>query len=404
MIDFKQAQQHLNGLTAQAFLNQYWQKKPLLIRNAFPEFQNPEFNPLTPDELAGLATEKDIASRLLLGSHPENDWKVEHGPFSEERFAKLPESNWSLLVSDVEKHLPDFLQFTDYFRFVPDWRVDDLMVSYAPQGGSVGKHTDEYDVFLLQTHGQRRWQIEETRSTSPYIADLEIKVLEKFEPTQDWVLNPGDMLYLPPGIGHYGVAENDCMTWSFGFRAPSWQFLLQDFSDTIAEKMTEEQRYSDPRQSLQANPAEISADSLKTVRQKLSSLLQMDNNRFADWLGSAVSQQACEFPIQEQETLDADSLSEQLHSGRVLMLNPYVRLCFVRAELTSGPGYQVYINGDCAELTSPLVEIFSEQRRIALDGQANLTTETDLLLWLCDNYTKGYWLWEDELLCDEGED
>ena len=404
MINFKQAQQHLNGLTAQAFLDQYWQKKPLLIRNAFPEFQNPEFNPLTPDELAGLALEKDIASRLLLGSHPENQWTVEHGPFSEERFTELPQSNWSLLVSDVEKHLPDFLQFTDYFRFVPDWRVDDLMVSYAPKGGSVGKHTDEYDVFLLQTHGQRRWQIEETRSTSAHINNLEIKVLEHFAPTQDWVLNPGDMLYLPPGIAHYGVAENDCMTWSFGFRAPSWQFLLQDFSDSIAEKMTEEQRYSDPRQNLQANPAEISADSLKTIRQKLNSLLQMDNNRFADWLGSAVSQQACEFPIREQETLDVDSLSEQLHAGRVLMLNPYVRLCFVRAELTKGSGYQVYINGDCAELYSPFVEIFSEQRRIALDGQVNLTTETSLLQWLCDNFAKGYWLWEDELLCDEVED
>lgn len=191
------------------------------------------------------------------------------------------------------------------------------------------------------------------------------------------------------------------MTWSFGFRAPSWQFLLQDFSDTIAEKMTEEQRYSDPRQNVQTNPAEISADSLKAVRQKLSSLLQMDNKVFADWLGSAVSQQACEFPIQEQDPIDADSLSEQLHAGRVLMLNPYVRLCFVRSQLADNPSYQVYINGDCSELSSPLVELFSQQRRIELDGEANLTTEADLLLWLCDNYAKGYWLWEDEMLAEE---
>ena len=401
MIDFQQAQQHLNGLTAQAFLDQYWQKQPLLIRNAFPEFQDPDFNPLSPDELAGLATEKDIASRLLLGSHPENNWKVEHGPFKAARFAKLPKSNWSLLVSDIEKHLPDFLQFTDYFRFVPDWRIDDLMVSYAPKGGSVGQHTDEYDVFLLQTHGQRRWQIEEKRSESGCIADLDIKVLEDFNPTQDWVLNPGDMLYLPPGIAHYGVAENDCMTWSFGFRAPSWQFLLQDFSDTIAQNMTEQQRYTDPQHKRQHNPAEISSDSLKAVRQKLASLLQMDNKYFADWLGSALSQQACEFPIQEQESLDADSLSEQLHAGRVLMLNPYVRLCFVRTKLANGAAYQVYINGDCAELSSPLIEIFSQQRRIALDAQANLTSELDLLQWLSDNYAKGYWLWEDEMLFDE---
>ena len=397
MIDFKQTQQHLNGLTAQAFLNQYWQKKPLLIRNAFPEFHNSKFNPLTPNELAGLALEKDIISRLLLGSHPKNQWKIEHGPFSKTRFAKLPKSNWSLLVSDIEKHLPNFLKFTDYFRFVPDWRIDDLMVSYAPKGGSVGKHTDEYDVFLLQTYGQRHWQIEEIRSRSPYIADLDIKILENFEPTQDWVLNPGDMLYLPPGIAHYGVAKNDCMTWSFGFRAPSWQFLLQDFSDNITEEMTEEQRYSDPYHKLQNNPAEITSDNLKIIRQKFDNLLQTDDKGFANWLGSTMSRQTCDFPIQKQATLNTNSLSKQLHAGRVLVLNSYVRLYFVRAKLVNGPGYQVYINGNCSELYSPLIEIFSTQHRIAIDIQANLSTEIDLLQWFCDNYTKGFCLWEDEL-------
>lgn len=372
----------------------------MLIRNAFPEFHDPEFNPLSPDELAGLALEKDINSRLMLGSHPENDWKLEYGPFDEQRFADLPKSNWSLLVSDIEKHLPDFQQFIDYFRFIPDWRIDDLMVSYAPKGGSVGKHTDEYDVFLLQTYGQRRWQIEETRTTSPYVEGADIKVLQEFNPTQDWVLNPSDMLYLPPGIAHYGVAEDDCMTWSIGFRAPSWQFLLQDLSDTVAEQLEESDRYGDARQKLQNNPAEINADALKTVRQKLSALMQLDDTAFADWFGTAVSQQACEFPIHEQDACDAIELTQQLHAGRVLVLNPYVRLSFVRAS----DHCRVYINGESAQLSSPLVELLCEQRCLALDESVDLQKETELLSWLADNFSKGYWLWEDELTDDESDE
>lgn len=401
MIDFKHPQAHLNGLTAQAFLDQYWQKKPLLIRNAFTEFHDPAFNPLSPDELAGLALEKDINSRIILGSHPDNDWKVEYGPFNADRFAELPSSHWSLLVSDIEKYLPDFQQFVDYFRFIPDWRIDDLMVSYAPKGGSVGKHTDEYDVFLLQTHGQRRWKIEEQRTTAALIDGLEIKVLNHFEPTQDWVLNPGDMLYLPPGIAHYGVAENDCMTWSFGFRAPSWQFLLQDLSDTVAEKLDESERYSDARQKLQSNPAEINADSLKTVRQRLSALLQLDDAAFADWFGTAVSQQACEFAIQEQDTCDAVMLTQELHAGRTLVLSPYVRLSFVRAQSEDKHYYRVYLHGEATQLSSPLVELLCEQRCLALDETVDLSQETELLEWLSDGFSKGYWLWEDELI---GED
>lgn len=393
-MNFKKPLQHLNGLSAEEFIRDYWQKKPLLIRNAFPEFQDPDFNPLSPDELAGLALESDINSRLLTGSHPANDWKVEYGPFAESRFAELPESNWSLLVSDIEKHLPDFQSFIDPFRFIPDWRIDDLMVSYAPKGGSVGQHIDEYDVFLLQTYGQRRWQIEEQRSTAGYIEGLELKILDAFDPSQDWVLNPGDMLYLPPGIAHYGVAENDCMTWSIGFRAPSWQHLLQDLGDTIAETLDESRRYNDGDQPLQGNPAEISQASLKKVRETLLELMNLDNDRFAQWFGNAVSQQACEFPLYPQETVDTDELHQQLQQGRALILSPYVRLCFSRSTTR---GYQVHINGETSHIDSPLIETLCRDHRLELESGSSLSREKELLQWLGQCMEKGYWIWEDEL-------
>ena len=196
--------QLLGGLTAREFLRDYWQRKPLLIRQAIPDFQNP----LEPDELAGLSLEEEIESRLIIGQ--DRTWELRRGPLPEDTFAGLPERDWTLLVQSVDQFVPEVDEVLEPFRFLPSWRVDDVMISYAAPGGGVGPHYDHYDVFLLQGHGRRRWRIgQPCTADSPLIDGLELKILADFQQTDEWVLEPGDMLYLPPGIAHYGIAEDE---------------------------------------------------------------------------------------------------------------------------------------------------------------------------------------------------
>jgi 50S ribosomal protein L16 3-hydroxylase len=222
---------NLANLTPQQFLDEHWQKKPLPIRQAFENFTPP----LDPDELAGLACEDDVESRLVIqtpGATPE--WHVRQGPFTAEDFAALPPTHWTLLVQDVDKHVPECAELLDHFRFLPDWRIDDIMVSFAAPQGSVGPHIDAYDVFLLQGLGERRWLLDPSPETTSIIPDIELKLLNNFTPNQDHTLSSGDMLYLPPGVAHHGVAQNDCMTLSIGFRAPSHAEMLADFAGWLA--------------------------------------------------------------------------------------------------------------------------------------------------------------------------
>ncbi|HEX7768542.1 MAG TPA: cupin domain-containing protein, partial [Dokdonella sp.] len=206
------------GMTPARFLREHWQKRPLLVRGAFPAFEPP----LRPEDLAGLACEELALSRIVVGDARRDRWNVRNGPFAESDFAKLPKSHWTLLVQDVDKWDADVAALPGHFGFLPGWRIDDVMVSYAEDGGSVGAHVDQYDVFLLQGLGRRHWMI----STDPaapraFRDDVELKLLSTFTPTHDWVLEPGDMLYLPPGVPHHGVARGACMTFSIGMRAPS---------------------------------------------------------------------------------------------------------------------------------------------------------------------------------------
>ena len=191
------------NLTPQQFLADYWQQKPLLIRQALPGF-TPE---LDADDIAGLACDELAESRLVTGSFPEHDWQLRYGPFKEEEFVEFPDSNWTLLVQDVEKHYPPLQGLMQEFSFLPRWRIDDLMISVAGPGGSVGPHIDQYDVFLLQAQGSRRWQIAESFDDK-LLPDSELNVLQRFQAEQEWVLEPGDLLYLPHGQYHDAVAES----------------------------------------------------------------------------------------------------------------------------------------------------------------------------------------------------
>ncbi|MFZ1341968.1 cupin domain-containing protein [Thiothrix eikelboomii] len=273
----------LGSLSVEKFLADYWQQKPLLIRQAFPQFQSP----LSPDELAGLACDTDTA-RLVLEKGGKTPWEVRHGPLRKKDLAKLPSTHWTLLVNDIEKLLPEFAEIIEPFRFIPDWRIDDLMISYAVEGGSVGPHVDAYDVFLLQARGQRRWQISaQPCAADNFIPDIDLRIMQSFTAEEEWVLEPGDMLYLPPDLPHYGVALGECMTYSIGFRAPSRADLLEDLLGHLLEQAPMQERFRDPKRSLQTNPSTLADADLERLTEFILETLP-DRATIRAWLQASL--------------------------------------------------------------------------------------------------------------------
>jgi 50S ribosomal protein L16 3-hydroxylase len=261
LINPNQILTQLGAISVENFLRDYWQQKPLLIRQAFPHFQSP----LSANELADLACDTDTA-RLVLERGGKAAWEVRHGPLRKRDFSKLPATHWTLLVNDIEKLLPEFAEIIEPFRFIPDWRIDDLMISYAVDGGSVGPHVDAYDVFLLQAQGQRRWQISsQVCAEDNFIPDIDLRIMQSFAAEQEWILEPGDMLYLPPDVPHYGVAVGECMTYSIGFRAPSRADLLEDLLGYYLEQPGMQERFRDPKRALQAEPSELAEADLERL-------------------------------------------------------------------------------------------------------------------------------------------
>lgn len=304
-------------ISVETFLQEYWQKKPLLIRNAFPDMEAP----VGADELAGLACEEDVEARLVIQGPEDDQWELKHGPFNEDTFAALPEDNWTLLVQAVDHWVPEANDIVEQFRFIPNWRYDDLMVSFASQGGGVGPHYDNYDVFLIQTQGKRRWEVGGFfDQNSPRRPDMPVMIIPDWEAENTWVLEPGDMLYIPPQVGHNGVSESDdCMTYSVGFRAPSHAEILRSFTDFVGEKLTSESRYTDPDLKLQDNPGQIEADSLQQVRDIFNQYLN-DDAQLSKWLGEFVTDP--KYPDLDQapdEEISLEQLQETLADGDLLL-------------------------------------------------------------------------------------
>ena len=270
----------LGDITADQFLQKYWQKKPLLIRNAVENF----IPPIGPDELAGLSLEEAVESRLVIG----DDWCVEHGPFDERRFARLGNHNWTLLVQNVDLWVPEVAALLDHFSFLPRWRIDDIMVSFAADGGSVGPHFDNYDVFLLQGEGQRQWSVgEPCNKDSPLIAHTDLRILADPEFNLQWTLNPGDMLYLPPRYSHHGVALGPCTTFSIGFRAPSIAELLDDLTTELFSQHNLLDHLKDPPLTPEMASQPISPAYLDQIRALINHSLSDDQllmNWFAQFM------------------------------------------------------------------------------------------------------------------------
>ena len=241
------------GLDPAAFMRRHWQREPLLLRGAFPAFADP----LGAREVLALAASGEASSRLV--RRRGASWSLEHGPFPPSRFKQLPRRDWTVLVQDTNHFSPRAEELLASFDFIAHARVDDVMVSYAVPGGSVGPHVDSYDVFLLQGAGRRRWQIS-AQDDLAFVPGLDLKILERFTPQAEWVLEAGDMLYLPPGIAHHGVAETECLTWSIGFRAPTDAELVAAFLDFLRDRLAPPGQYADPGAALQRHPGEIPAE------------------------------------------------------------------------------------------------------------------------------------------------
>lgn len=246
----------LGGISPAEFMNTYWQRKPLLVRQAIPEFTALLSRP----ELFDLAGQPEVESRLVVGDNDgQRAWDMQRGPFKRRAIPKLTDRDWTLLVQGVDLHDDRVAALMQQFRFVPDARLDDVMISYATEGGGVGPHFDSYDVFLLQAHGQRRWRIGRQKDLS-LVPDMPLKILANFKPEQEWVLNPGDMLYLPPRYAHDGVAVGECMTYSVGFRTPQMGDLARELLIRVSEEAEESvgcELYKDADQAAVTKPAAI---------------------------------------------------------------------------------------------------------------------------------------------------
>ena len=351
----------LGGLTAAQFLTEYWQKKPLLVRQAIPGFTSA----LTTQELAGLACEDGIESRLILEKDGPSPWSLEHGPFSEERFTSLPETHWTLLVQEVNKVIPQVSRLLEQFKFIPDWRVDDVMISYAPYMGSVGPHVDQYDVFLLQAQGQRRWQINyEPVAEDNYIPDIELNIMREFSSQQEWLLQPGDMLYLPPAIAHYGVAMNDCITYSIGFRAPSHSEILTAFTDEMVTHLADSQRYGDADLDLQQHSSEINTQALEKIHHIIRN--SFSDSQIENWFGRYItepkSQEWLHYPEQDYTAAEFELYFKQQSQ---FYRNQASRLAFIENDA----GLRLFVDGE-------LIELPAEHR--------------DFVIWLGENHIYRY--------------
>jgi len=340
-----QALQLLGGLTPAEFLSEYWHKKPLLIKNAIPGFKGL----LSPEELAGLACEDEVQSRIVEEIHGQ--WHASHGPFDDEDFARLPEKpdpkhRWTLLVQSVNHYLPEASQLLQQFDFIPHARLDDLMVSYAPDGGGVGPHFDSYDVFLLQGQGKRLWRVSEQTDLS-LVDGAPLRILKNFDTAQEWLLEAGDMLYLPPHLAHWGIAvsdgKTDCMTYSIGFRAPKNQELATEFLGFMQDKLNQEQitlsgMYEDADLRLQEHAAEISGVMVAKVAEILKKI-QWSDNIVADFLGTYLSEPKPDVVFDANKKISLTNFNKNLiKHGIVLDLKS--QMLFT--------GNTFYLNGEAA--------------------------------------------------------
>lgn len=329
------------------FLRDCWQQKPCLIRNPWVAWANP----LDPDDLAGLACEPGVESRMIHAASER--LAVEPGPLAEESFARPGKAPWTLLVQGVDQHVPEVAALIAPFRFIPDWRIDDVMVSYAVDGGGVGAHFDHYDVFLVQGLGKRRWQVGGLCNDSTELLEHDdLRLLADFQPLDEWILEPGDILYVPPGFAHNGTAVgDDCMTFSVGFRAPSHAELLSGWTEAALDGLTDDSRYVDALPFDRANPGEITAAELDRLHAMAIERLS-DRAAFARWFGEhTTAPKNPDIDWRPETGLDAQAIARAIASGAAFSRNPAHRFAFVR---TGPDALELFVDGHMRDCRGPL--------------------------------------------------
>ncbi|MDX1914818.1 MAG: cupin domain-containing protein [Methylophilus sp.] len=372
----------LNQLTPTEFLAKYWQKKPLLIKQAIPDFNGL----MNPNELAGLACEEEVQSRIV--QYKKGKWLLKNGPFDENDFTKLPEKDWTLLVQSVNHHMPEANELLSQFSFIPHARLDDLMVSYAPDGGGVGPHFDSYDVFLLQGSGKRHWKITQ-HADHALIEGAPLKILKNFTTEEDWVLEPGDMLYLPPQVAHWGTAVgDDCMTYSIGFRAPKAQELAHEFLNYLQDNITLDGLYEDPDLTLQQHPAEISSDMVKKVSAFLKKI-DWNAQLVGRFLGQYLSEPKPHIMFEPNKKTSLDQFTQRLQQ-QAIHLNLASQMLFFQNEF--------FLNGEPIVVDDTLKDCLQSlaDRRYIESDKLGKNTVSQLAKCLHPHFLAGYLIFEDE--------
>lgn len=378
-----------DNLTAEQFLAEYWQKKPLLIKQGLPQLKEM----FEPDDILGLSLDEAATSRLITQNKTDNSdqWQLQQSPLTEEMFADLPEQ-WTVLVQNLEQWSPELGQLWNAFNFIPQWQRDDIMVSYAPKGGSVGRHYDEYDVFLAQGFGHRRWQLGKyCNESTEFIENQPIRIFDDMgEIIFDEVLEPGDVLYVPPRLSHYGVAEDDCLTFSFGFRRPNLMQVL----DSLVDAATTEPSLFTPMlldQPLQ-DPGKLKTESIVQIKQQLLALLQSSkgDELVAEAISEVVSKRQYELLVPE-EALEEEELQQALAEGAVIRTDYSSRLIYTEND----DQLTVYANGqpleDISDSEAKLLKQLADAKSLSLKDltEANILAAT-VMTWL-----ENSWVWLD---------
>ncbi len=356
----------LGGITAEQFLAEYWQKKPLLVRNGLPEI----IGLLQPQDVQELALEEHASARLIRQKDKNpNEWHVKSSPLTKGDFQKLPKL-WSILVQAVDHYSFDLSELWKKFPFIPQWRRDDIMVSYAPKGGSVGKHFDFYDVFLVQGHGHRRWQLGQMCDVNTtFVPNQPLILLPEIDVQFDEVLAPGDLLYVPPGMAHYGVAEDDCLTFSFGFRMPNVAGMMERISDQFSANTLLQNPVVDIARKQMSQIGEINSTELSYLKDLVLAQLQ-DSTALDAAIMSYMSEPKYPDNIPEPDEIEADDLQEILHEGYEVLLEPASRLLYTESDgILSFWG-----NGEalCIAATfAPKLKAIADGESLAFDSEFN---------------------------------
>ena len=370
-MDTEQPLTLLGGLTPAQFMKRHWHKKPLLVRQAIPDFKPC----VGRSELVAMAAQEEVESRLIV--HGAKGWSMKRGPLTRRSLPPFSQKNWTFLVQGVDLHHEGVHQLMQQFRFVPDARLDDLMISYASDGGGVGPHFDSYDVFLLQAHGRRRWRIGRQKDLSLQ-PGVPLKILQNFEPEQEWVLEPGDMLYLPPKYAHDGVAVGECMTWSIGFRSPGEGELARELLQGLADEALDrvgEAVYRDPQQAAVATPAAIPEALLDFARHALRKA-QDDPELLALLLGEYLTEPKPQVWFEAHE-------GAKLRAGQGVALDRRSRMMYdARHIFINGEGFRV------AGRDARWLRRLADERQLPAQAVAALSQDARQALseWLCNGW------------------